>query len=231
MTFLAKMMQIAADDDFTLARDLIAMALADGKITEEERTVLGKFCNEDEITEEKLRELLIANADIQISMPATRKEREEFLVKMILLMGADGESSPEEIILLELLANKMGFSRMELTSIVLMNSTHHNFPSDFGTRVLSTFMKNIVDPIAMSDRQNHDNIARIYDDVAKSTRSSDDPDEDREILKDAFESTTQALLENQMLISDFQRAGLDFTQLLHFEAARALERWTRTEIV
>ena len=37
MGFLTKVLSTAADDDFTLARDLIAIAYVDGKLTNEEK--------------------------------------------------------------------------------------------------------------------------------------------------------------------------------------------------
>jgi hypothetical protein len=142
------------------------------------------------------------------------------------MMGSDGESATEEIFLLEMIASKLGFSRMHLTSLVLLNATRKNFPNDYGAKVLSSFLENIVDPKGKSDRQNHDNIARVYNDIAKTTTSSDDPNEDKALLMKAFDRVTKMMLEDTLLVKEFCSAGLDLRELLEFESRKALARWT-----
>ena len=171
-------------------------------------------------------ELLDSPSNHDISMlSAPRNEKEEYLVKLIRMMGADGESATEEIFLLEMIASKLGFSRMHLTSLVLLNATRKNFPNDYGAKVLSSFLNNMVDPKGKSDRQNHDNIARIYDDIAKSTSSSDNPEEDKVILEKAFNRVSRMMLEDTLLVKEFCSAGLDLRELLAFESKRVLKKW------
>ncbi len=226
MNMLAEIITIASDNDFSLARDLLALALADGKITEEENLALSNMCAKSNMSEEHLMELLDSPSNHDISMlSAPRNEKEEYLVKLIRMMGADGESATEEIFLLEMIASKLGFSRMHLTSLVLLNATRKNFPNDYGAKVLSSFLNNMVDPKGKSDRQNHDNIARIYDDIAKSTSSSDNPEEDKVILEKAFNRVSRMMLEDTLLVKEFCSAGLDLRELLAFESKRVLKKW------
>ena len=220
------MMRIASDNDFSLAKDLLVLAMADGKLGEEEKQTLSKICSDLNLTEERIAELIVSRSDSEsYSFTKTPKQKEEYLVKMIRMMGADGESATEEIFLLEMIASKLGFSRMHLTSLVLLNATRKNFPNDYGARVLSSFLENIVDPKGKSDRQNHDNIARVYNDIAKSTTSSDDPAEDKALLKKAFDRVTRMMLEDTLLVKEFYSAGLDLRQLLEFESKRVLKKW------
>ena len=226
MNMLDEIITIASDNDFSLARDLLALALADGKITEEENLALSNMCAKSNMSEEHLMELLDSPSNHDISMlSAPRNEKEEYLVKLIRMMGADGESATEEIFLLEMIASKLGFSRMHLTSLVLLNATRKNFPNDYGAKVLSSFLNNMVDPKGKSDRQNHDNIARIYDDIAKSTSSSDNPEEDKVILEKAFNRVSRMMLEDTLLVKEFCSAGLDLRELLAFESKRVLKKW------
>lgn len=226
MNMLAEIITIASDNDFSLARDLLALALADGKITEEENLALSNMCAKSNMSEEHLMELLDSPSNHDISMlSAPRNEKEEYLVKLIRMMGADGESATEEIFLLGMIASKLGFSRMHLTSLVLLNATRKNFPNDYGAKVLSSFLNNMVDPKGKSDRQNHDNIARIYDDIAKSTSSSDNPEEDKVILEKAFNRVSRMMLEDTLLVKEFCSAGLDLRELLAFESKRVLKKW------
>lgn len=212
MAVLAEIMKIASDNDFTLAKDLMALALADGKITKEEEQALSTMCSNFRMSEENL-------------MSATKKEKEDYLVKMIRMMGADGESATHEIFLLEMIASKLGFSRMHLVSLVLLNATRKNFPNDYGAKVLSTFMNNIVDPKGKSDKQNHDNIAKVYDDIAQSIPVSDDPKEDKEILEKAFARVSRMMLEDGLLMKEFSSAGLNLQEMLEYEGRKALKKW------
>lgn len=222
---ITDIMTITTDNDYSLARDLIGLALADGKITEEEKAAIARICQLDNITEDQLKEMFkSSDQQAQIAIPTTRKEKEDYLVKMIQVMGADGDSATEEIFLLEIMAGRLGFSRLQLTALVLLNATRKNFPGDFGAKVLSTFLKNIVDPKGKSNQQNHDNIAKIYDAVANTTILTDDAQENQLLLREAFAKATQTLLANELLAREFQTAGLNFREILESESIKALGR-------
>ena len=226
ISMLTEIMTIASDNDFTLARDLLALALADGTMKEEEKQTLMKICADINISEDGCIELLNAQPKPDLSiLSATKKEKEEYLVKMIQMMGADGESATQEIFLLEMIASRLWFSRMHIVSLVLLNATHKNFPHDYGAKVLSSFLDNMVDPKGKSDQQNHDNIARIYDEIAKATPTSDNPKEDKELLENAFDRVTKMMLEDTLLVNEFKSAGLDLQELLRYESKKALRKW------
>ena len=208
---LTEIMKIASDTDFTLEKDLKALALADGKLTEEEKQALLAICSNN-------------GGDLMLD---TKKEKEDYVVNMIRMMGADGESATHEIFLLEMIASKLGFSRMRLVSLVLLNATRKNFPNDYGAKVLSSFLANMVDPKGKSDKQNHDNIAKVFDDIAQSIPASEDPKEDRAILEKAFARVSRMMLEDNLLVQEFSAAGLELCELLDFEGKRILKKWAR----
>ena len=208
---LAEIMKTVSDTDFTLERDLKALALADGKLTEEEKQTLLAICPNND------REVVLN----------TKKEKENYLVKMIRMMGADGESATLEIIFLEMIASKLGYSKMRLISLVLLNATRKNFPNDYGAKVLLSYLANMVDPKGKSDKQNHDNIAKVFDDIAQSIPASEDPKEDRAILEKAFARVSRMMLEDNLLVQEFSAAGLELRELLEFEGKRSLKKWAR----
>ena len=78
-------------------------------------------------------------------------------------MGVDGVSSHMEIYLLEIIASKMGFSHMDLVSLVLMTATRTFFSGDTGSRTLSSFLHNVIDPKGKNLRENRDNIKKIFE--------------------------------------------------------------------
>lgn len=226
MNILTEIMTIASDNDFTLAKDLIALALADGTMKEEEKQTLTKICADINISKEGCIELLNTQAKPDLSiLSATKKEKEDYLVKMIQMMGADGESATQEIFLLEMIASRLGFSRMHVVSLVLLNATHKDFPHDYGAKILSSFLSNMVDPKGKSDQQNHDNIARIYDEIAKATPSSDNPNEDKSLLEEAFNRVTKMMLEDTLLVNEFSSVSLNLEKLLIYESQKALKKW------
>lgn len=223
---LTEMMRIASDNDFSLAKDLLVLALADGKMSVEEKLVLSKMCADKNLDEESLNEFInLHSYSESYTSVASPQEKEDYLVKLICMMGADGESATEEIFLLEMIASKLGFSRMRLISLVLLNATRKNFPNDYGAKVLSSFLKNMVDPKGKSDTQNHENIARLYNDIAKSTSLSDNPNEDKVILEKAFNRVTSMMLEDTLLVKEFQSVGLDLREMLEYESKKVLRNY------
>ena len=159
-------------------------------------------------------------------MPVSRKEKEDYLIKMIQIMGADGESATEEIFLLEIIASNLGLTRLNLMSLILVNATRKLFPGDYGSKVLASFLKNMIDPKGKSDKQNHENIAKIYEDIADAIPSVEDSEEDRQILKSTFEKATETFLQNDILLKEFKSAGLDFKEMLEYESRKVFIKRT-----
>ena len=225
MGILTKVLSTAADNDFTLARDLLAIAYADGKLTEEEKKTICHICHTKDMEENLHAELFVGCSQKSVNMPQTRKAKEDYLIKMIRVMGADADSASEEIFLLEIIADKLGINKMQLLSLILINASRKNFPGDIGAKVMDSFLKHVIDVKGKSDEQNHQSIAKLYDAVASSTVSSPDTEENKRLLKEALDNATSILLENRLQRKDFHRAGLSFEDFLRYEAENAYQRW------
>ena len=147
MGLLTKIFNDASDTDFKLAQDLVAIAIADDEISEEERKEIEKICRNEGISDETLSEFFVGlDSAGKCQIPQQRKERMEYLTKLIRGMCADGYSSYMEIYLLQIIASKLDVNHMELISLVLMTASRKYFAGDTGTRALASFLRNVIDP-------------------------------------------------------------------------------------
>ena len=95
----------------TLTRDLLSMAIADGEFSEKERLEILRICEEENISDVELMDSLRGK---DINIPKTKEEKFSYIAHLISVMNADGKSSPVEVHLLKVLANKVGFNIEEL---------------------------------------------------------------------------------------------------------------------
>lgn len=218
MSLITKFITAVTEPQFMLARDLMALAVADGEITEEEQEAISNICHIEGIDEEHLINNLQRNTEhFSLCVPQTRKEKEEYLRDLILLIGADEYCSPQEVYLFQIVASKMGLTQMDIVGLFMLTTTHTYFKGDAGSKVLASFLKNYIDPIGRTERQNREGLRRMYETVAMSTQRQNDFEEYCSCLRDNLSKTTYALQENQILIRGFQRIGIDFMRLLKEE--------------
>lgn len=228
MGLLAKIFNDASDSEFKLAQDLVAIAIADGEISEAERKVIADICQKEGISNETLNDCLLGfDKDVKSLLPDKRRDRAGYLTKLIRVMGVDGESSHMEIYLLEIIASKMGISHMELLSLVLMTSTRTFFYGDTGTRTLSSFVHNAIDPKGKSLRVNRDNLRMIFDLMAENVPQIQNEEEDKAAFVKAMDTATNLLMENSLLCNEFRSMGIDFETILMSEREQAIRRWIR----
>ena len=96
MSIITKFLAVVTEPQFKLARDLSAMAIADGHVTPEEKEAMSAMCHLEGIDEAKLLEALKGDYDkVDEEMPRTHKERETYLKDIIRLIGADGYAAPQ----------------------------------------------------------------------------------------------------------------------------------------
>ena len=228
MGLLAKLFNDASDAEFKLAQDLVGIAMADGEISDAERKVISEICQSEGISDDTMQDCLMGlDKDINNQIPDKRKEKADYLSKLIRVMGVDGYSSHMEIYLLELIASKMGVGHMELVSLVLMTATRRNFPGETGSKALASFLKNVIDPKSKSLRNNRDNIRKLFDLIAENVPQVQNEEEDKAAFMKAMDKATELLMENTLLISEFQTMGIDLQTILMEERALAIRRWTR----
>ena len=101
-------------------RNLMVMAAADQKFTNEEIELLALRSNRWGISDKDFEAALRYAADPQaaITVPVNGEDRRKFLSSLIEVMAADGELAPVERRLFAEAAAQMGVSRAELDGLI-----------------------------------------------------------------------------------------------------------------
>lgn len=226
MGLLTKLFDNASDSEFKLAQDLVAIAVADGEISPTERQLIMDICQREDISRATVTDCMIGNdPEMRSVIPANHRDKTDYLAKLIRVMGVDGHCSHLEIYLLEIIASKMGISHMELLSLVLSTSSRAYFSGSTGARVLSSFVKNAIDPNGNDLCTNHENLRKLFDMMFENVPQfqSDEPDET--VFVQSMNTATSLLLENTNLCDEFRTMGIDFETVLMDEREQAIRRW------
>lgn len=227
MSLITRFISSVTEPQFMLARDLMALAVADGEITNEEKDAISTICHLEGIDEEQLiNNLQKAEEHFSIRVPESRKEKESYLRELILLIGADEYCSPQEVYLFQIIASKMGLNQMDIVGLFMLTTTHTYFNGDTGSKVLASFLKNYIDPIGRTVSQNREGLRRIYETIAMNTESLNDHDAYCQLLMDNLTRTTNTLLENLILTNGFKRIGINFLQLLKEEEKNIFKQYS-----
>ena len=228
MGLLAKLFNDASDQDFKLAQDLVAIAMADGEISEAERKAITEICQSEGISIETVKDSMLGfDREAPSAILSKRRDRSDYMTKLIRVMGIDGNSSHMEIYLIEIIASKLGLTHLELVSLVLMTAIRRNFPGDIGAKALASFLKNDIDPKSKSLCDNRNNIKKIFDLMASNIPQLHNEDEDRAAFVKAMNAATTLLTENTLLNNEFRAMGIDFETVLMDEREQAIQRWLR----
>lgn len=99
-------------------RNLVSLSAIDGKIEEVERVALSKIAFEQGLPLDRLNLMLNRASEYIYLIPQNTEEREQQLEEMISLALVDGDFAPAELELIEMVAEKLGFSRKELDQIL-----------------------------------------------------------------------------------------------------------------
>lgn len=232
MGLLTKLFMDSADEEFKLAQDLVAIAIADGEISESERKLINEICQKEGFSSETVNDCLLGFDERAGGLiPADRREKMAYLSKLVRVMGVDGNSANMEIYLLEIIASKLGVSHMELVSIVLMMTTRSYFLGDTGSRVLSSFLRNVIDPRGKSLHDNRENLRCLFDTMAENVLTQKNAEEDRSAFVKAMNAATDLLLENSLLCNEFRMMGIDFETVLMDEREQAIRRWIKDQSI
>jgi uncharacterized tellurite resistance protein B-like protein len=226
MSIITKFLAVVTEPQFKLARDLTAVAIADGQVTPEEKEAMSTICHLEGIDENKLMEALRGGYDkVNEEMPNSRQEKEVYLRDIIKLIGADGYSAPQEVYLFQIIASRMGLNQMDVIGLFLLTATRQYFKGDAGARILASFLKNYIDPKGKTDKSNRENLCTIYDTVASNTPISQDKEVDKEILRQNLARATEVFLENKILIKEFADVGLDFSIMARQEEQNVFKKY------
>jgi uncharacterized tellurite resistance protein B-like protein len=99
-------------------RNLVSLSAIDGKIEEIERVALSKIAFEQGLPLDRLNLMLNRASEYTYLIPQNTEEREKQLEEMIKLALVDGDFAPAELELIEMVAEKLGFARNELNTIL-----------------------------------------------------------------------------------------------------------------
>lgn len=226
MSIITRFMTQVTDRQFKLARDLMSMAMADGEVTLKEIEAIKEICQKEGISEKQLSECLKGDYEhIRSEMPRTRMERENYLANLIYIIGADEYCAPQEIYLFQIIAGRMGLNNMHVVSLFILHASDQFFKGLHSKKILYSFMKNYIDPVAKYYDENMKHIRLMYDTVARHTQRLGDIEEDRKQLECNLRRATQVLLENEILVNEFAKVKLNFERLLQVEEQRALYKF------
>lgn len=227
MSIINKYLTVITDPEFKLARDLTAMAIADGEVTPEEKEAISTICNIEGVDETRLLENLKGNNTLtEEELPKTRRSKEEYLRTLIRLIGADGDAAPQEVFLFQIIASKLGMNQMDVVGLFMLTANRQFFRGDVGSKVLSSFLRHQIDPMGKTEKENRDNIRAIYDTIAVHTDVMQNEEADRELLRQNLAQATETFLENKMLINGFKQAGLNLPRILKEEETKIYISYT-----
>lgn len=227
MSIITRFLTAVTEPEYKLARDLTAMAIADGQVTPEEKEAMSMICHLEGVDEDKLMDALRGGYDaVSEEIPNSRQEKEVYLRDVIRLIGADGYSAPQEVYLFQIIASRMGLNQMDVIGLFLLTATRQYFQGDAGARILASFLKNYIDPKGKTERSNRENLRTIYETVAINTPVSQDIEVDKEILRQNLARATEAFLENKILIKEFADMKLDFPAMAKQEEQIVFKRYT-----
>ena len=218
MSIITRCLSAVIEPEFKLARDLTAMAIADGEVTPEEKEAMSTICHLEGIDESRLLKALRGGYEhVNEEIPTNRQGKEEYLRNLIKLIGADGYAAPQEVYLFQIIASKIGLNQMDVIGLFLLTATRKYFVGDAGSRILASFLKNYIDPKAKSEKSNRENLRTIYNTVAIHTEVSQDENVDREVLQQNLARATVTFLENAILIREFADVGQFFAVMANQE--------------
>ena len=228
MSIINRYLTVAIEPEFKLARDLTAMAIADGEVTPEEKEAISTICHIEGIAEAKLFEPLKGNNEpTEKEIPKIHNSRAEYLRALIKLIGADGYAAPQEVYLFQIIAGKLGMNQMDVVGLFMLTANRQYFRGDIGSRVLSSFLRHQIDPMGKTEKENRDNLRMIYDTIASHTERLQDEEADMELLRQNLAQATETFFENNILMNGFKRAGLDFARILKEEEIKVFLKYIK----
>lgn len=99
-------------------RNLVSLVVADGKIDELERAALYKIAYELGIPIDRFNLMIERAYEYRYLIPQNQHERELQLEQMIQIALVDGEFSKAEFEMITMVAQKLGFTKEEIDSIL-----------------------------------------------------------------------------------------------------------------
>ena len=94
-------------------RNMVAIAKADGVITDEERELLYEIGRKISLSDEQIKSIINSPEDLAITPPVSGDERFEQIVELIQMVQVDGKIDEKETNLLEKVAVGIGYKDLD----------------------------------------------------------------------------------------------------------------------
>lgn len=100
-------------------KNLIMLALADGKASESELALIASIASREQLTQDELDNLLENPSSVKITLPEDDETKKRYLHDMVALMMVDGEMDDNEVALCKLYAITLGYDSSVVENLVL----------------------------------------------------------------------------------------------------------------
>jgi hypothetical protein len=147
-----------------------------------------------------------------------------------MLIGADGYAAPQEAFLCQIIASKLGLNQMDVMSMFLTTANKTYFMGDIGNRVMTSFLRNYIDPKGKTEMVNRQNLSIIYQTVVNYSEIGENDEATRDIIRKNLARATEVFIENKILIKEFHDMRLDFVKMAKEEEMKTLKRYTQIMI-
>jgi tellurite resistance protein len=98
---------------------LVALALADGNISEHEKAIIAKICIREGLSMKDLQKAIESVDPKKHTFPKDDDKKVRYLIDMVLLMMVDGNIDEDEVLLCKVTARAMGFHESVIDAMVL----------------------------------------------------------------------------------------------------------------
>lgn len=100
-------------------KNLIMLALADGKATESELALIAAIASREELTQEELDNLIDHPDQVQIELPEDDGEKLRYIEDMVALMMIDGDLDDNELAMCKVYAIALGYESSIVEKMIL----------------------------------------------------------------------------------------------------------------
>ncbi len=100
-------------------KNLIMLALADGKATESELALIASIASRENLTQEELDNLIDNPDSVSIELPEDEETKKRYLTDMVALMTIDGDMDDNEVAMCKVYAIALGYDPSLVENLVL----------------------------------------------------------------------------------------------------------------
>lgn len=100
-------------------KNLIMLALADGKATESELALIASIASRESLSQDELDNLIDNPDSVKIDLPKDEEVKKRYLTDMVALMMIDGEMDDNEIAMCKIYAITLGYDSSVVENLVL----------------------------------------------------------------------------------------------------------------